>query len=124
MKSKKAEPVAHVMTSLGVLLGGIIWLLVYASYFGSIEFDGPASLGLGIGLIAGGVIVGVAGIAYDTKHKMQLLKTFYLFVISITISTLLMGAIIESYAQNKWDYAAAHKSECQAPENVRPLACQ
>lgn len=123
MNFKKKGSIVHIATAFGVLVGGIVWALIYESRFGSIEFNGPASLGMGIGLIGGGIAIGVIGVAHDLKYKESFMKTFGVFIASITVSALLIGAVLGSYAQNKWDYAAAHESECQEPESVRPLAC-
>jgi hypothetical protein len=120
----KGEPAIHILTALGVVLGSVLWLPVYASHFGSIEFDGPAGLGLMLALVIGGVVGGITGVIYDTRHQQRLAKTLFAFVAALIISCALTGAILGDYAMRKWDYAAAHHAECQAPENTRPLACQ
>ncbi|HTE22400.1 MAG TPA: hypothetical protein VK674_05160 [Candidatus Limnocylindria bacterium] len=117
-------PIIHLSTVVGVVLGGIVWLTIYANNVGSIEFDGPAFTGLALGLIAGAVSGGIVGAVYDIKHKKGLIKTVALFVLSAVVSGVIVGSLLVNYAQNKWDYAGTHKEECQTPQYKHRLACQ
>lgn len=89
-----------VLTSAGVVLGSVIWFIVYSIvYTPDIEFNGPASLGLGLTLVAGGLVFGLVGISvYAHKNTNRLfLKAFIVWVMSGFITCLVLGYVIGKY---------------------------
>lgn len=96
-------------TFSGVLVGGLIWLLIYSvNATDAIEFDGPAGLLLSLSMIGGGFILGFIGVTIATRGKKQKLNqalmTLGIFLLSGFISCILVGLPISAYAQNKYSY--------------------
>lgn len=94
-------------TALGVLVGGIVWLVIYSlNHTASSGFDGPAGLMLGLSMAASGFIFGMLSIIYAIRNKyISFLKAFVLFLVSGLLSGVLIGFFISNYAMSKYsDY--------------------
>lgn len=99
-------------------------MILYATYFGVIEYDGPAGLALGMSMLAAGFVIGIGGVIYDLKHKQPILETLIVFIGTIIGACFIVGFLISGFAMERWDWAAAHPEQCRLPENVRSLSCQ
>lgn len=114
----------NLLTVAGVLTGGVVWVIIYAINFSAIEFDSPAWLGLVLGLCSGGAVLGLIGVVYALRHERSFVDVLTSFIVVLVFSVCAIGFVLGSYAQQRWDYAAANRAVCNAPEDVRPLACQ
>lgn len=106
----------------GVVVGGVTWLLIYAHNVGSIEFDGPAELGLGIALLTGGASLGLISVIYELRHHTQRAPiAFTSLLISVLVASFIVGSIEANYAMNKWSYSSIHRAECNANSKSQEL---
>lgn len=73
-----------------------------------------------------GIIFGSAGIAYESRRQnsSSFIKHLKPLIATLAVAVSLTGIMLGNYAMHKWDYEAAHKSECRLPDNIRPYACQ
>lgn len=100
-------PFTLVTTSLGVVVGGMVWLAVYASRAGVIEFDGPAGAGLLLALLVGGTVTGLVGIITDVHRGKKIPVTFSVYVTTLATVAMVVLLVLASYAQNRWGYKGA-----------------
>ena len=102
-----------ILTSLGVLIGGLVWLVIYnLNYTSSIGFDGPAGGTLGLSLVAGGSIFGIQSILYAVRRKhASFLKVLPVFLASGLVTCVLIGLAIGKYSMSKYSDAPAEPKD-------------
>lgn len=86
-------------TMLGAVVGGGTWLVVYVLRLGSIGFDGPAGVLMGMTIFANGFVFGVASVVHAVKQKKaRLWIALPVFVATLLIATLVVSVAIGNYA--------------------------
>ncbi len=96
-------------TFLGVLLGGVTWLIVYSlTVTEAIGFDGPAGLFLGTSMLSGGFTLGFAAIVYTERKKRftykQSIGIFSVFLMTGLVSCIMVGLPIYEHSMDKYSY--------------------
>lgn len=101
MKMRYLVPAA---TALGVLLGGIIWVFAYsANHSGYIGYDGPAAMVLGMAMVGGGLIFGLASTVYAiNKFKASAFVCFGFMLITGVFACVLVGYSISTYTMKRY----------------------
>jgi hypothetical protein len=95
--------IVFVSTALGVLVGGITWLIAYSLNYTSIGFDGPAGGMLGLSMVAGGAFFGIISMIFPIrKVPDSLSKNILVFLASGLVACSVVGLVIIKYSMSKY----------------------
>lgn len=105
-----------ILTTIGVLVGGSVWLVVYdLNHTSTIGFDGPASGTLWLSIITGGFIFGILSILYEVRRKRtSFLRALPIFLASGLVSCVLVGLVIGKYSLSRYSYAPTEPTDSYA----------
>jgi hypothetical protein len=89
-----------VYATLGALLGGLVYMAVYATrHTGSIGFDGPAGATLALSIVTASLAAGIGSLMYVVHHKyLPIGKALLLCLVSGIVACALLGYGFETGA--------------------------